>query len=477
MDNEGGRSAIRLTVRQMSEWTVPGYEALELLGFGASGELWRARERASGELVALRRITGGDREAVARVRRDALAVRSVASYHLVRLRGVLRAGPDDVLVLDYAAGGSLRSLLRRRGALEPGEVVTAVAPIAEALGQAHAQGLVHGRVTASAVLLTADGRPLLDGLGRSWLVDPVDLVAPVDPGDPAGGLGCAADVWALGALAQLLLTGREVAAGVPTGSVAPTAPPLLVRAVESALSVDPTARPTSLDLAATLLAACPALPLHAVLLATPNAVTGAGPNAVTGAGPNAVTAAGPNAVVAPGRAAPWWPRPRTSLLGGVALLALGLVSAAGWVWGQSDDPQPGTSSSPSMTLPQQPNWTAVLEGLDDARGRAFAAADRAVLAEVYVSGSDLWRADAATVADLVRTGRTAVGVAHARASVTPISVAADRVELRVVEALTAYDVLGVAGRVLERRPSGATSTRVLVLVRAAGGWRLAAVLT
>jgi serine/threonine protein kinase len=129
----------------MSEWVVPGYDVQELLGFGSGGEVWRARERSSGTLVALRRIAGGDRDAVATVRAHATVVRSLPTPHLVRLRTTTCSGLDDVLVLDHAAGGSLTTVLRRRGRLEPGEVVTAVAPLAEALGQAHAHGLVHGR--------------------------------------------------------------------------------------------------------------------------------------------------------------------------------------------------------------------------------------------------------------------------------------------------------------------------------------------
>ncbi|MDX6233290.1 MAG: hypothetical protein QOH68_2305, partial [Nocardioidaceae bacterium] len=35
-------------------WQAPGYDVVELLGFGASGEVWLARESASGETVALK---------------------------------------------------------------------------------------------------------------------------------------------------------------------------------------------------------------------------------------------------------------------------------------------------------------------------------------------------------------------------------------------------------------------------------------
>ncbi len=67
--------------------------------------------------MALRRVEGGDRGAVAQIRAQATVVRSLPSAHLVRLRTTTRAGRDDIL--DDATGGSLASLMLRRGACSP----------------------------------------------------------------------------------------------------------------------------------------------------------------------------------------------------------------------------------------------------------------------------------------------------------------------------------------------------------------------
>ncbi|MGZ6793132.1 MAG: protein kinase domain-containing protein, partial [Mycobacteriales bacterium] len=363
----------------MAEWDVPGYDVLELLGFGASGEVWRARERSGGAPVALRRLAGGDRAAVAAVRRQATVVRSLPSPHLVRLRTTTRAGRDDVLVVDHAAGGSLAGVLQRRGTLAPGEVVTAVAPLAEALGQAHAHGLVHGRLRASEVLLTADGRPLLDGLGTAALHDPED------GHDPTGALGASADVWALGALAHQLLTGEQPGPTV-LGALAPRAPLPLVRAVESALAFDPTTRPSAADLAAALLAACPALPLQGVVAA---------------------------ALPEPVRRR--LPRPRVRrpeglarrVLAGVAVgLALLSVAAVGRLWGHR------AVEAPARVAAAGPDWARVVAGLERAREEAFAGADAGRLLDVYAPASPLLSSDQLAVAALGRAGRTADGVEH-----------------------------------------------------------------
>ena len=427
----------------MSPWVVPGYDVQELLGFGTSGEVWRARERSSGALVALRRIAGGDREAVATVLAQATVVRSLPTAHVLRLRTTTRAGRDDVLVLDHAAGGSLASLLLRRGRLEPGEVVTAVAPLADALGQAHAQGLAHGRVRVSSVLLTEAGMPLLDGLGLSCLYDAEDTC------DAPGGPGPAADVWALGALAHQLLTG-EAPGTAGLHALAPRAPLPLVRAVEAALGADPADRPAAGDLAAALLAACPALPLEGTAAVAP-----------------------PLPVPLPvRRPVPRSAPPRVSLLVAGGLLIASVVGA-GWVWGARTADRPALVAAPTVDL--SPDWGAVLGGLDRARAEAFARADAARLAGVYGAAGPLLTADQRAITALVRLRRTAVGVEHEVRGVTPVRVGTDSVTLRVVESLRGYEVVDGVGRVVGRHPPGTLVTHEVVLVRLPRGWRVSRV--
>ena len=426
----------------MTDLEVPGYDVVSLLGTGALGEVWRARQRSSGADVVLRRLAGVDRHRVDEVRAQARTIRGLRSRHLIRLQTTTLAEGDEVLVLDYAAGGSLVELLTVRRTLLPGEVVTVLAPLAEALAEAHAKGLVHARVRASAVLLGGEGMPLLEGLGLTSLYDPADTL------DPTGGLGASADVWALGALGHLLLTGAEPT-GAPLASLAPTAPLPLVEALDSALAPDPTSRPTAGALAAALLASCQAMP-------------------VTGVRP----AAGPPPTVLPTRSPR--PRPRRRLAiavaAGVAVIAVvGLAGAHG-----GTPTRTSTRVVPPLVV-APPGWDQVVHELDQARARAFAAGDAALLREVYLSSSPQLAVDAARVAALARLRRTAVGVEHEVTAVQPLSQGATAVQLRVVERLAAFDVLDALGRVVEHYAAGPVRTRVLLLDRAGGGWRVRSV--
>lgn len=274
-------------------WTIPGYVAEELIGFGASGEVWRGRSVDSGDAVALKRLRepaagGGLREpaagGAARLRREAALLAALDHPHLLGVRAVVEADGTAVLVLDYAAGGSLAMLLRARGRLSPGEVVTVLAPVAAAVAHAHGEGLVHGDVTPANVLFRADGRPLLADLGVARLVgerhDPQSTPEYVDPAVAAGAApGPASDVFMLAAVALHALTGAPPwSAGSPEEALAQAAagrlpdlrtlvaaaPEQLVGPLCRALAPRPEDRGTAAELALDLRHGCrpePVLPV------------------------------------------------------------------------------------------------------------------------------------------------------------------------------------------------------------------------
>ena len=90
-------------------------------------------------------------------------------------RGLRRSCPTGGwrVVMPHLLGGSLDALVRARGHLPPGEVVTVLAPVASALGRLHDLGVVHGDVSPGNVLLDLDGRPVLGDLGLGHVVGDV----------------------------------------------------------------------------------------------------------------------------------------------------------------------------------------------------------------------------------------------------------------------------------------------------------------
>lgn len=187
-----------------------------VVGRGASSTVWSGRD-AMGRAVAIKvpHETGwlADEEATRTEQHVLLAVRH---EHLVTLRDVVAMADGRVaLVFDLVTGAPLRGTVSARGHLRPGEAVTVVTPLCEAVAVLHGAGGLHGDVSPSNVMLTAQGKPLLLDLGAARLAGsaldaPVHgtagFVAPeVRQGMPPSE---ASDVFSLGALAWFCLTGN-----------------------------------------------------------------------------------------------------------------------------------------------------------------------------------------------------------------------------------------------------------------------------
>ena len=152
------------------------------------------------------------------------------------------------------------------GALSVPDAALIAASAASALSALHERGVVHGGVDPSTVVRAADGSVLLTAAGLAEAYPPPDLRpgTPPDvarylsPEEVAGrGPTPASDVYRLGLVAYLLLTGRHAFDGTDGAVVAqeqldgvvrppqllnPEVPPALAQVVMRALDKDPAAR-------------------------------------------------------------------------------------------------------------------------------------------------------------------------------------------------------------------------------------------
>jgi serine/threonine-protein kinase len=167
--------------------------------------------------------------------------------------------------MPFVAGESLAERLRRDGALPAHEVRRVLLALLDALAYAHAEGVVHRDLKPENVLLEhGTGRVLLTDFGvaaRPSHDDPragaADVGTPLymAPEQFAGehAVDGRTDLYALGAVAYLMLAGRAPFAGAsaralavarfvgtptPLGPLAPLAPRALVAAIERCLAPD-----------------------------------------------------------------------------------------------------------------------------------------------------------------------------------------------------------------------------------------------
>jgi eukaryotic-like serine/threonine-protein kinase len=243
---------------------VAGVRLASRVGAGGSGQVWSGDDLRSGERVAVKLLDDGSADV------EGWLLAGLRHPHVLAVRRA--CARPAAIVTDLAQGGSLHAQVRARGSLRPSEVVTVVAPLADALGFLHARGVVHGDVTATNVLFVERGRPVLGDIGSASLAGSGETSATPGYAAPEVRAGAAAsqasDVHGLAAVAWFALTGtvpaEEAADRLPLRLLAPECPDELVEAVLAGLDPDPAARPDPADLAAAVRAAAPAEPVRLV---------------------------------------------------------------------------------------------------------------------------------------------------------------------------------------------------------------------
>ncbi len=129
------------------------FELEQPIGSGGMGTVYRARDPVSGETVAIKVISDGQSHRTERFAREAKVLAELSHPGIVRYisHGVTPSG-ELFLVMEWIDGEILKTRLQR-GPLGAGEAVTLATRIAEALGAAHAHGVVHRDLKPSNLIL------------------------------------------------------------------------------------------------------------------------------------------------------------------------------------------------------------------------------------------------------------------------------------------------------------------------------------
>jgi serine/threonine-protein kinase len=133
----------------------PGTELVpeRIVGRGGVGVVWRARERATGSVVAVKFLGSEDEAWRLRFEREARMLRALDDPGIVRLIGFSTVGPVPRLVLEFVDGKPLSELLP----LPPRRALGIVIRVAEAVAAAHRIGIVHRDLKPENVLVGSAG--------------------------------------------------------------------------------------------------------------------------------------------------------------------------------------------------------------------------------------------------------------------------------------------------------------------------------
>jgi eukaryotic-like serine/threonine-protein kinase len=248
------------------------YLIVERLGAGGMGVVYRARDEKLDREVAIKMLQPGvltGEEARARFRREARALAKLNHAHIAAVHDVIEQDGVDFIVMELVAGQSLAAKVRE-GALPVREATSIALQVAEALEEAHEQGVIHRDLKPANVMITPKGQVKVLDFGLAKLMGPTDATQTAAESaamgtplymSPEQAIGQKADarsdLWSLGVTYYESLAGaapfkgtsslailREItdAAPPPLRGVRADAPLLAGQIVERALEKDPELR-------------------------------------------------------------------------------------------------------------------------------------------------------------------------------------------------------------------------------------------
>ncbi len=196
---------------------------------GGMGEVWRGTDTVLGRRVAVKLLKSEYADDPTFRSRFETEARNAAALHHPGIAGVYDVGegtPDDgsvhprpFLVMELVEGQPLSALLVGGRDLDPDAVRDLMAQVGDALGAAHAAGIVHRDVKPANLIVTPAGKIKVTDFGIARAADGVGITRTgavmgtpqyLSPEQAEGRPATAAsDVYALGVVAFEMLAGRR----------------------------------------------------------------------------------------------------------------------------------------------------------------------------------------------------------------------------------------------------------------------------
>ena len=153
------------------------FEVIDILGRGAMGVVYRARDSALARTVAIKTIAlAGDAKErdvhEARFMQEARAAGSLSHPAIVTIYDVGREGDNAFIAMELVEGRDLRDLIRE-SSLTPARSVAIAAAVADGLAAAHERGIVHRDVKPANIMVQGEARVKIMDFGIAHMHEPM----------------------------------------------------------------------------------------------------------------------------------------------------------------------------------------------------------------------------------------------------------------------------------------------------------------
>lgn len=246
------------------------YTLLTPIAQGGMGEVWKARDRVSGHIVAakvLRPELAGEELSLSRLRLEARNSMSISHPNIANTQDSGQEDGIGWIIMELVDGYPLTDYLRGGSRIEPEYLMPILVQVAMALGAAARAGVVHRDIKPANILVRPDGMVKLTDFGISRATGQVNLTAAgmvmgtaqyLPPEQAMGEIATPiGDLYALGVIAYEAAAGRrpftgETQVDIAFSHVNDPVPPLpdfvpepLADVILHLLEKDPTKRPES----------------------------------------------------------------------------------------------------------------------------------------------------------------------------------------------------------------------------------------
>lgn len=142
---------------EKGDFPVDRYKPIELLGRGANGQVFKARDRLLNKLVAVKTINLRTPEQLVKFQTEAKATNALKHPSILQIMDFgITSSEVPYMVLEYFQAKSVEEIIEEKGALQWWQVKTITSQVCSALSYAHKNKIYHRDLKPGNILLHID---------------------------------------------------------------------------------------------------------------------------------------------------------------------------------------------------------------------------------------------------------------------------------------------------------------------------------